>query len=800
MFEEESKEMAYLKHRKKVLALALSAMALPVSAQTLVLDNDNRINSSWTTYGEPVRVTGSYSSNAGENTPVRFTDDVFEQGLTLDATITLRGNDVSGASLEFMQIQGDLIHAATGRIEIEDVVADQYDDGVWGLSVTSGEILGKLINHGYIEVRADDAEAAAIELGSEWEELSLGGIENHGSVVAHGHDAVGLAVENAHFAASPAHIVNTGLIRTDDAAIRINAFTIGDEGSSGTLVIRNSGDILSADEAIDVNPLAGNVKLLWDAGTISGDLFGLSEIVVSGQVHFNGELQLANSDPDDGVADIRMREGGWVRVGGASAGHLEFGAAHSAIEGNLGVAAGSSLDLNLSAATSTSAAIVAVSGTAEFASGSQIRLAAQATDFLAEGSSYTLLEAGTLQNGGVSVISRSLLLDVDSYAVQGNSIVAVVSPKVGGEVGGVIAEIGGSQNAQRAGAAFSDVAGQLAQLAPDDPLFLAYVAASQDPAALKRLVEQLPPDVNGGASHAATSGQGIIGNATGNRMGGLRGAASGDALKDVGAWAQVLYSDADQGVRSGVAGFNAYSSGIAVGADGRLGEAFTLGAAYSYLHSDVRSDGGNTTDVDGHALTLYGSFEHGAYFVDAGLSYGINRNDSKRHVAGTTAKGDYDSDVLGLNLAGGYTFRPGKGLLVEPRLAVRYVRVDLDSYREKGSAAALHVQRQRYEVAELGAGVRLAGSFEVGSGTLRPQAKLMAYHDFAADEAKSTSTFVLGNTPFVTHGANAVRNSYEVGLGVDYQQQALTFSLGYDYTGKADFDAHTLTARLRYDF
>jgi len=792
--------MAYLKHRKKVLALALSAMALPASAQTLVLDNDNRINSWYETYEEQVRVIGSYSNQDSDNSPIRFTDVVFKQGLVLDAVISARGNDMSGADLEFLRVEGDLIHAATGSIRIEDAVALEYDDGAWGMLIDSGEILGKFINYGHIEVQAAGAGAAAVDIGG-WAEMSLGGIENHGSLAAYGEGAVALWVENAHFAASPAHIVNTGLIRADDAAIRVTAFTVGNEGSAGTLVVRNSGDILSADEAIDVNPLAGNVKLLWDAGTISGDLFGLSEIEVAGQVRFNGELQLPDSDPDDdGVADIWMREGGWVRVGGANAGHLEFGAAHSAIEGNLGVAAGSSLDLNLSGATNASAAIVAVSGTAEFASGSQIRLAAQATDFLTAGNSYTLLEAGTLQNDGVSVVSRSLLLDVDSYAVQGNSIVAVVSPKDQSEVGGVIEEIGGSQNAQRAGAAFSDVAAQLAQLAPDDPLFLAYVAASQDPAALKRLVEQLPPDVNGGASHAATSGQGIIGNATGNRMGGLRGAASGDALKDVGAWAQVLYSDADQGMRSGVAGFNAYSSGIAVGADARLGEALTLGAAYSYLRSDVRSDGGNTTDVDGHALTLYGSFEHGAYFVDAGLSYGINRNDSKRHVAGTTAKGDYDSDVLGLNLVGGYTFRPGKGFLVEPRLAARYVRVDIDSYREKGSAAALHVQSQRYEVAELGAGVRLAGSFEVGGGTLRPQAKLMAYHDFAADEAKSTSTFVLGNTPFVTHGAKAVRNSYEVGLGVDYQQQALTFSLGYDYTGKADFDAHTLTARLRYDF
>ncbi|WP_122766701.1 autotransporter outer membrane beta-barrel domain-containing protein, partial [Pseudomonas viridiflava] len=98
--------------------------------------------------------------------------------------------------------------------------------------------------------------------------------------------------------------------------------------------------------------------------------------------------------------------------------------------------------------------------------------------------------------------------------------------------------------------------------------------------------------------------------------------------------------------------------------------------------------------------------------------------------------------------------------------------VNIDGYREKNSSAALKVEDQRYEAIELGAGVRVAGSFVLGAGTLEPQAKLMAYHDFAADEAKSTSTFLLGSTPFVTSGAKAVRDSYEAGMGADYNQGA----------------------------
>ena len=289
-------------------------------------------------------------------------------------------------------------------------------------------------------------------------------------------------------------------------------------------------------------------------------------------------------------------------------------------------------------------------------------------------------------------------------------------------------------------------------------------------------------------------------NVTGSRTSSLRGASSGEAFKDTGVWVQTLYSDASQDLRDGVAGYNAYSRGIAVGADGKLNDNLTLGLAYSFINTDVNGKSGNQTKVDSHAFTLYGGFEQGNYFVDASLSYGLNDNDSKRKIAGTSAKADYDSDLLGLNVVGGYTYHINPQMLVEPRIAARYSLVNIDGYREKGSSAALKVEDQRYEAIELGAGLRVAGEYPLGAGTLQPQARLMAYHDFAADEAKSTSTFLLGSTPFVTSGAKAVRNSYEAGVGADYKLGAVTLGVNYDYIGKSGFDADVFSAKVRYDF
>ncbi len=76
----------------------------------------------------------------------------------------------------------------------------------------------------------------------------------------------------------------------------------------------------------------------------------------------------------------------------------------------------------------------------------------------------------------------------------------------------------------------------------------------------------------------------------------------------------------------------------------------------------------------------------------------------------------------------------------------------------------------------------------------------MAYHDLIADQAQSTSSFVLGGTPFVTTGAKPERNSYEAGLGADYRLGALTLGVSYDYFGKSDYSSDTFSAKLRYDF
>lgn len=219
-----------------------------------------------------------------------------------------------------------------------------------------------------------------------------------------------------------------------------------------------------------------------------------------------------------------------------------------------------------------------------------------------------------------------------------------------------------------------------------------------------------------------------------------------------------------------------------------------------YVSTNVESDNGNKTDVTNNTLTAYGTWTERNYFVDVGLSYGKGRNKSKRYIAGTTAKGNYDSDMVGLNVMAGYGFHFDHSVLVEPRVTARYNNLSIDDFSERGSSAALKTGDQRLEVGEVGAGVRVAGSFDLGKSTLEPEFKLMGYHDLIADKSSTTSAFTLGGNSFVVTGVTPARDSYEVGVGANYKLGAVTIGGSYERLIKAGFDADAYTAKVRYDF
>lgn len=743
-------------------------------------------------------VTGIYSTN-------KSTMGVIENRGSITATgKNVRGIHVDGGSkVNEIENYGTISVTSTGK-----TVGSTMDPS--GAIVVQKSVFGNIVNdlgirsYGRIDnentgvINASGADVSGIYV----KDSTVTEIENEGSITATN-------------GATAIKVINTRIDYIDnDGAIEVSGqgaagiYLAGTETLAGNLFntgIYNGGIIRATDGALAIKVVDANVNLDWSAGLIDGNVEGLGISVIDEEVTFagtsfeSGLIRVGDFGDDNYYYDD---DEGLPTVVKFTQTHTTLKTNNKPVDfngkqiaGGLRVADDARLAVQISNKTDASKAIIAVEGLAEFGKGSGINVSS-AQGLTLDGKDYILLSTtGDLIDGGLNVTGTSLL-KVNSYEVKGKQIIANVSVESSQAIVDAVTGAGGNKNSQ----AVAQELNTLIAAIPDSAFKDALMAAGTSPAALAAAIEQLSPEVSGAGVQAAATGQNIITGATSSRTGSLRGKSSGEALKETGVWVQTLYSDASQGTRDGIKGYNAYSSGLAIGADGKPSDDVTVGVAYSYLNTTVNGKSNSNTDVKGHAFTLYGGYELGNYFVDGNLTYSANSNDATRNVLGTKAKGSYDSDMLGASVTAGYTFNLDGNIVLEPLLAARYANIKIDGFSEKGSPAALTTGSQRYEIAELGLGARVATNYALGQGTLEPQVQVMALHDLAADQTKSTSAFVAAGNPFVASGAKPVRNSYEASVGADYRLGALTFGANYGYTGKTGFNADTFSAKVRYDF
>jgi outer membrane autotransporter protein len=734
-------------------------------------------------------IFGNREANSGAD----YHGDVINQ-----ATVTASGVDSSALTIELTnQIRQDYpgqVYAGSFFNE-RNAIIEATGEGSTGLHLSGAQFGGVIQNDGRIA-----GEGVGLDLDSTRDSqsgfaTSIQSIDNAGVIEGTGANGRGILVDGVNFTNPVRGITNTGVISGGDIGIDLDQFTLNESVYNLPSVDNKRLQINADDGVIEGGNYAiygGNGRVDLNIGEADGT--GLSQIIgnIDGidltTVKGNGLIDATRI----GSSNLRINQGAT----------LTLAAAHTTLDGDLNLASGGTLGLPLSVDTQANVPVLNVTGEANLASGSTVVINAKGSDFAKGGATYDLINATALNIAPDVVIkSSSALLTVNSTTLANGKLNVNVASVGNDETGTVIQNGGGNANTQAATQSFMSIAQLLGNSNPNDPVLKALIAAGSDAQAIANVAKQLAPEVNGGAASAANSSISLVNNAISSRATGLRaGASSGDMLTGAGAWFQILSSQANQDVRSGVDGYDANSRGFALGADRKLNDNTVLGLAYSYVKTNVSSDSGNKTDVENNTFTAYGTWTEGHYFVDGGVSYGKGQNDSKRHIAGTTAKGSYDSDMLGLNVMGGYGFHFDHNLLVEPRVTARYTHLSIDGFSEHGSSAALKTGDQRLEVGEIGAGVRVAGAFDVAKGTLEPEFKLMGYHDLIADKSSTTSAFTLGGNSFVATGVTPTRNSYEVGVGANYKLGAVTIGGSYERLMKTGFDADAFTAKVRYDF
>ncbi|MDI1361170.1 autotransporter outer membrane beta-barrel domain-containing protein [Methylotenera sp.] len=289
---------------------------------------------------------------------------------------------------------------------------------------------------------------------------------------------------------------------------------------------------------------------------------------------------------------------------------------------------------------------------------------------------------------------------------------------------------------------------------------------------------------------------------------GNSGISTGESAQGTSIWMQGFGFKGDQNKRNGTDGYTANTGGFAVGADTIVGNGdFRVGGAFGYASTGIDGDGvtqANRTDIDSYQGTLYGSWNAGAWYLDAALGYGKHQYDTKRFVSLVNASvtGSHDANQYLAKIGGGYLMQVGK-VTITPMASLTYVKLDQSGYTEKdpsNSGAALNVDNVDSDSFRSGLGAKISAPLSSGKVKTTADARLMWNHEFADTNQDIAARFA-GGTSFTTKGMSQARDSAIIGLGLNFiAANHQNLSVNYDAEVKSGYIGHTASVKLRIDF
>ena len=254
-----------------------------------------------------------------------------------------------------------------------------------------------------------------------------------------------------------------------------------------------------------------------------------------------------------------------------------------------------------------------------------------------------------------------------------------------------------------------------------------------------------------------------------------------------GVWVQGIYNKSKQN-----GAFNGYTRGIAGGMDMTLDRVLTLGAGYSYAHSDM-SGTARDTDVDSSTIFAYGQYKPTDWFVHAMANYTMSDYSEHAVALGTNIDANYDVRAYGGNVMTGYDFAGG----ITPAVGVRYMHISADEYKNS-LGIKNKLQDSDYMTAILE--TKWTYGFKLNRGLmLCPELRYAVKYDFMSDE--QTATILLpGVDSYVMDGTRLSRLGAEFGGGLAVKVSGLDLSVNYDIEIREGFTSQTGRVRARYEF
>jgi uncharacterized protein with beta-barrel porin domain len=272
-----------------------------------------------------------------------------------------------------------------------------------------------------------------------------------------------------------------------------------------------------------------------------------------------------------------------------------------------------------------------------------------------------------------------------------------------------------------------------------------------------------------------------------------------------GIWGETFGLFGHEGNRGAEFGYDYDTYGFALGADRAATDKIIVGLVTGYSHSFV--DFNNVSfngRIDSFDLGVYGSYNPGAWYIDASFTWVRNWHDTERDNLFTpaTAEAQYHGDIFAWYAGGGYGINIGRARIT-PAASLTYIYYNQPRFTEDG-AGSYNLFIHRLDSHSLVSRLGLTFSYEVDLDrvTIVPEASAEWAHEYLDTSRTIVSRLAaVGGATFEADGVRRYRDSALLGLGVTaYFGKGFSVYGDYDAEIRRNYDSHGFTVGVRYEF
>ena len=277
-------------------------------------------------------------------------------------------------------------------------------------------------------------------------------------------------------------------------------------------------------------------------------------------------------------------------------------------------------------------------------------------------------------------------------------------------------------------------------------------------------------------------------------------------------WAKGFGNVGEQDTVNNLNGFDSKTYGAVLAYDKPLNHQTRLGFGAGYANSTIdENNSASRTKIDSFQVMGYLHYAPGPWFVQGGLTAGVDRYDGSRQIifpgVNRTANAEYTGQQYAAIVSAGKHFHFDNKVTVTPLVSLRAAHVRVGSYTETGAGDVnLRVDSQSYNNLQSGLGVKVERVIQSGDSTYSPEAHFKWSHDFKSTTTAQDVALTGGGARFNVRGVSQDRDLYNVGVGMTFlscncEQRSWTFKGQYDYKwNKSDYSSHQVSLIASHKF